>query len=118
MGFLRRFFGGDDSSRSSEADDQGFFLYVQCDNCGAKVRLRVHKQHDLNYEDGGYVWVKTIVDSKCFRPMRTVAHFDSNYRMTSSELEGGHYISREQYEAPEAVPDAEPDPPEEQSQTG
>jgi hypothetical protein len=102
MSFLKKLFGGGDSTRPSRTDDEGFFLYVQCDNCGAKVRLRVHKQHDLNMTDDGYEWVKTIIDSKCFRPMRTVAHFDGNYRMTDSELEGGRYISREQYEAPEA----------------
>jgi hypothetical protein len=108
MSFLKKLFGGDDSSRSSREDDQGFFLYVQCDHCGAKVRLRVHKQHDLNYSDEGYVWVKTIVDSRCFRPMHTVVHFDSKYRVTGSELEGGRYISREEYEAPEASQDHDP----------
>ena len=100
MGFLKKLFGGD-SKPSPGRDDEGFFLYVQCDNCQAKVRLRVHKQHDLNLTDAGYEWVKTIIDSKCFRPMHTVAHFDSHYRMTDFELDGGRYISREQYEAPE-----------------
>ena len=101
MSFLKKLFGGDDSKRSSGADDQGFFLYVQCDNCGAKVRLRVHKQHDLNYTDDGFVWVKTIIDSQCFRPMHTVVHFDRSYGVTTSELEGGRYISYEEYEAPD-----------------
>jgi hypothetical protein len=101
MSFLKKLFGGDDSNRSTGADDQGFFLYVQCDNCGAKVRLRVHKQHDLNITDDGYLWVKTIIDSRCFRPMQTEVHFDGSYRMTDYELEGGRYISREEYEAPD-----------------
>ncbi len=102
MGFLKKLFGGGQSDRSPGADDDGFFLYVQCDNCGAKVRLRVHKRHDLNVSDEGYEWVKTIVDSRCFRPMRTVARFDRDYQMTDFELEGGRYISHDQYEAPEA----------------
>jgi hypothetical protein len=102
MSFLKKLFGSGDSKRASGAGNEGFFLYVKCDDCGAKVRLRVHKQHDLNRTNDGYEWVKTIVDSKCFRPMRTVVHFDSNYRMTDAELDGGHYISREQYESPEA----------------
>lgn len=101
MSFLKKLFGDGDSKRFSGTDDQGFFLYVQCDNCGDKVRLRVHKQHDLNYTDDGYMWVKTIIDRQCFRPMHTVVHFDSNYRMTDSELDGGRYISQEEYEAPD-----------------
>jgi hypothetical protein len=109
MSFLKRLFGDGGSKRTSGSDDQGFFLYVRCDNCGAKVRLRVHKQHDLNLVDGGYMWVKTIVDNKCFRPMHTVVHFDSNYHITDSELEGGHYISFEEYEASEVSQVTEPD---------
>jgi hypothetical protein len=101
MSFLKKLFGGGDSNQPSGAGDEGFFVYVQCDDCGAKVRLRVHKQHDLSRTDDGYEWVKTIVDSKCFRPMRTVVHFDGNFRMTDAELDGGHYISREEYESPE-----------------
>jgi hypothetical protein len=100
MSFLKKLFGDSGSKRSSGSDDQGFFLYVQCDNCGSKVRLRVHKQNDLNQADGGYVWMKTIIDNKCFRPMHTVVHFDKNYRMTDSELGGGRFISLEEYEAP------------------
>lgn len=112
MSFLKKLFGGDDSNRSSGSDDQGFFLYVQCDNCAAKVRLRVHKQHDLNNTDDGYVWVKTIIDSRCFRPMHTVVHFDRSYHMVSHELEGGRYISREEYEAPDVSQVTETDQPE------
>jgi len=113
MSFLKKLFGNSGSNRSSGSDDQGFFLYVRCDNCGAKVRLRVHKQHDLNYFDGGYEWVKTIIDSQCFRPMHTVVHFDNNYHITDSELEGGRYISLEEYQASEVSQVTEPDQAEE-----
>jgi len=112
MSFLRRLFGSDDSSQPAGGDDDGFFLYVQCDQCGAKVRLRVHKQHELNVTDDGYVWVKTIIDNRCFRPMQTVAHFDRNYNMVSYELEGGRYISRAEYEAPDESHSTESDPAE------
>lgn len=97
MGILRRLFGGADAGRSGNAD--GFFLYVRCDRCGDKVRLRVHKQHDLNQAEGGYVWHKTIIDNRCFRPMPTVVHFDHNYNVSRAEIEGGRYIERDEYEA-------------------
>jgi hypothetical protein len=33
--------------------------------------------------------------------MHTVVHFDRNFHVIDSELEGGHYISLEEYEAPD-----------------
>ena len=61
--------------------------------------VQVDRQHDLNLTEEGYVWHKTIVDSKCFRPIPTVAHFDGKYNMTNFEIDGGHYISKEEYES-------------------
>ncbi|HZD10161.1 MAG TPA: hypothetical protein VE553_02375 [Candidatus Binatia bacterium] len=99
MGFLRRLFGGE--KKSSEGDSRGLYFYVQCDNCGARVRLRADKQYDLNRTDRGYEWHKTIVDSKCFRQIPTVVQLDRNYEVVHTEIDGGHYITREEYEAPE-----------------
>ena len=109
MGFLKRLFG---SSNRPYVDTQGVYFYVRCDNCNAVVRLRADKQHDLNREPNGFVWHKTIVDSRCFRPMRTVVHLDSGYHVTDVEIEGGHYISEAAYHAALAAPapqDAVPD---------
>lgn len=101
MDFLKRLFGGGDNQKTPQqyVDKDGLYFYVQCDKCGAKVRVRADKQHDLNRDDNGYIWHKTIVDSSCFRPIRTIAYLDNQYRMTSHEIEGGHYITQEAYEA-------------------
>jgi hypothetical protein len=101
MGFLKKIFGGGESRRQNSGDSDGFLVYVQCDNCDDKIRLRVHKQHELNRTDVGYVWHKTIIDNRCFQPIHTVVHFDTSYQMASSEIEGGHFISREAYEESE-----------------
>jgi hypothetical protein len=106
MGFLKRLFGSEGSSKGQGSDSKGFFFYVQCDNCGKKVRLRILKQYDLNYTNGGYVWHKTIVDSRCFREIQAVVHFDGNYNVTNADISGGSQISgeeysRKEYEAPE-----------------
>ena len=101
MGFLKRLFGGGGSSQGQSSDSEGFFFYVQCDNCGKKVRLRILKQYELNNSDNGYVWHKTIVDSRCFREIPAVVHFDSNYNVTNADINGGRQISREEYEAPD-----------------
>lgn len=97
MSFLRKLFGGGESKPT--ADKEGFFVYVQCDHCGKQLRLRVQKQHDLNREDGGYVWHKTIVDSRCFRQMPAVVHFDGAYDIVSAEIDGGRFISQAEFEA-------------------
>ncbi len=103
MGFLKKLFGGSDAppqKPTSTADPHGVYFYVQCDRCGAPVRLRADKQHDLLNEDGGgYTWHKTIVDNRCFRPMPTVVTLNANFEMVAHEITGGRYISREEYEA-------------------
>lgn len=101
MGLLKKLFGGNahDGAAKPFKDDQGVYLYVQCDRCGTAIRLRADKQYDLINEGGGYIWHKTIVDNRCFRPMPTVVHLNAAYEMVSHEISGGHYISRDEYEA-------------------
>ena len=101
MGFLKKLFSSDDSNQSKKSDPEGFFVYVQCDRCDAKVRLRINKQYDLIPSDDGYEWHKTIVDSRCFQRIPTVAHFDRGLNMTHADIQGGRYISLEEYEAKE-----------------
>ena len=108
MGFLKRLFGGSDSSGSNKAGGDGIFLYVKCGNCGDKVRLFIHKSHELNPSNGGYIWHKTIVDNKCFRPIKTVVTFDSQYNIINSEIDGAHYITQVEYEALEESQTTEP----------
>lgn len=106
MGFLKKLFGGEKEYK----DEHGIYFYVQCDHCGDKVQLRADKRHDLNRAEGGYVWRKTIVDSRCFRKMPTVVHLDRDYNVIHKEIEGGHYITKEEYEAEEPAADADEAP--------
>lgn len=106
MGFLRKLFSGE--KKGDQGDTQGLYFYVRCDNCGTRVRVRADKQYDLNRTDEGFTWHKTIVDSKCFRQIPTVVVLDRNYEVVSSEIAGGQYITREEYERPE--PPVEPEP--------
>ena len=105
MGFLKKLFGdrrdggNDNRPGGAPADPQGLYFYVQCDRCGAPVRLRADKQYDLINEGNGFTWHKTIVDNRCFRPMPTVVHLNAAYEMVSHEISGGHYITQDEYEA-------------------
>jgi len=97
MGFLKRIFGG--KQNVPYVDQQGIYFYVQCNNCGSQVRVRADKSHDLNRDGDGFVWHKTIVDSRCFRHIPVVVYLDRNYQVTSQEIEGGEFITEESYRA-------------------
>jgi hypothetical protein len=96
MGFFKRLFGG---GQSEYVDKTGIYLYARCDKCGTVVRVRADKQHDLNQDGSGFVWHKTIVDSKCFRRLETVVHFDGNYNVTNHEVQGGALVDEAVYES-------------------
>lgn len=102
MGFLKKLFGGKDDRERREktnTDPQGVYFYVLCERCGTPVRVRADKQYDLINEAGGFIWHKTIVDNRCFRPMPTVVHLNGSYEIVSHEISGGRYITEQEYEA-------------------
>lgn len=101
MGFLRRLFGGegDKKKAGSSSDPQGLYFYVECNRCHTIVRLRADKQYDLNDSNGGYVWNKTIVDSRCFQRMPAVVHLDRQHNLVSAEIEGGRFVTEADYNA-------------------
>lgn len=103
MGFLKRLFGLGEPK--AYVDTQGIYFHVKCDNCGSRVRVRADKQHDLNNDNGGYVWHKTIVDSRCFRRIQAVIYLDHSYTITSYDLAGGQLMSEADYLAEEAEND-------------
>lgn len=96
MGFLKKLFGG----QSAPADD-GLYFYVRCGNCERVLRIRVNKKNDLlsDWDRGGYTLTKEMMDDKCFRLMRAEIAFDQNFNITSQTIEGGQFITREEYEA-------------------
>ncbi len=100
MNFLRRFLG---KGRPSAEDTHALHLYVRCLHCGSPVHTRIDLRNDLNPEYGdelveGYLLVKEMMDAKCFRLMRAEVRFDPNRREVSRAIEGGQFISREEYE--------------------
>lgn len=95
MGFFKRLFGSE--KNEGYVDKQGVYFYVRCNNCGTIVRLRADKQYDLENNDGGYVWHKTIVDSKCFRPMPAVVTLNSSYELENADIQGGQFVSEADY---------------------
>ncbi len=81
-------------------DPDAIWLYVQCDRCGAVVAVRADRRYDLNPDEAGtgYVLIKEIMDDRCFRLMRAEVHLDDQYRMVEQTIEGGRFLSSEEYE--------------------
>ena len=98
MSFLKRLFGG-----GEPRDSDAIWLYVRCDNCGQKMKIRVDRRFDLrrDYDRGGYKLDKEIMDGTCFSLMMARLRFDTGYRVLSRELEGGTFLTREELEQEE-----------------
>lgn len=96
MGFLRKLFGG----RPSAPQDNGIYLYFRSKRAAdAVTKIRIEPKYDLNADGNGYVWHKTIVDSRYFSKINAIVHFDGNHNLTVSDIDGGELISAESYEA-------------------
>ena len=103
MGFLEKLaslFG----AKSAGGADDAIHLYVECERCKSRVHARLDRRHDISArEDGGYYVRKEMMDSKCFRLMAAEITFDSAYRIQSQEIQGGRFVTREEFEAPPAA---------------
>jgi hypothetical protein len=99
MGLLDRLRSLFSFTPSAETDD-AVYIYVECGRCKSRVRVRLDKRHDLSRgEEGGYFVRKEIMDSKCFRLMTAEIAFDGTYRIQSQEVQGGRFITRQEFEA-------------------
>jgi hypothetical protein len=97
---LKRAFAGGPRSRP----DDGFYYFVRCARCGDRVRVRIAPSSELQQEfagsgddPGGYSVRKMVIDQRCFRPIELRLSFDSRRRETAREIEGGEFITREEF---------------------
>jgi hypothetical protein len=86
--------------------DDGLYYYVRCGRCGDRVRVRVAPSSELQQEfetsrddPGGYSVRKVVVDQRCFRPFELRLRFDSRRKETAREIEGGEFITQDEFAA-------------------
>ncbi len=87
-------------------DPEGYWVYVQCNRCGEKLRSRIHLHNDLSIRYGKtsrantYITQKTIIGSgTCFQLIELTLIFDDQRKLTQREIEGGRFITKEEYAA-------------------
>lgn len=99
MSFLKRLFG----AGPQQSDDPALHLYVRCAKCGSVLHVRVDLRNELvpdygdNDQPSGYRLVKEMMDSRCFKLMRAELTFNARKQEISRTLEGGTFITAEEY---------------------
>lgn len=86
--------------RSTAAEQDILWLYVQCDNCREKVKVRVNPRADLVAESGEmpgscYTLHKEAMDDKCYRLIKIYLELDANRNILKQEITGGKYINKD-----------------------
>jgi exosome complex RNA-binding protein Rrp42 (RNase PH superfamily) len=60
----------------------------------------VNLYNDLSLMDeGGYILRKEIMDNQCYQLMHAEVRFDGRRQITSRDISGGEFITREEYES-------------------
>jgi hypothetical protein len=79
------------------------WLYVRCEACGEVIASRINLANDPTptYEGGDRAFYlhKTLIGSRrgCYRPIEVDLTFDANRRLTSREVRGGTFVTREEF---------------------
>lgn len=88
------------------------WLYVRCDVCGEVIASRINLANDPSptYEGGDRAFYlhKTLIGSRrqCYRPIEVELTFDANRRLTSQEVQGGTFVTREEFLAQDSQQEA------------
>ncbi|MGQ9814469.1 MAG: hypothetical protein ACUVR3_04870 [Candidatus Roseilinea sp.] len=100
MEILKRLFGG--QGKAARGDDASALLYyVKGNKCGAITRVRIDKYNELSLDDDGesYIARKVVVDNVCYGSVEIELRFDANRNEISRTIEGGTFVTRQEYEA-------------------
>jgi len=96
--------------KKTKKSHSAFWLYVQCDDCGEKIALRIDKKTDveINYDrldkaGAYYILNKEIIGNKCFNMIRTTAYLNRHYEIISNDTVNGKLITKQEYQAQDDV---------------
>ena len=92
-------------SAPTNADPNALWLYVRCARCHTPLAVRVDLRNEpsIDYEGGGYVLHKEMMDNKCFLLMHARVRFDARRQVVEQTVDKGEFITREEYEKAKAT---------------
>ena len=110
MKFFKRFLSGSGEESDSGDDPNLFWYYVRCGRCGEAVAVMARRGYDLveDYEESGgsdapsgYSLFKDVMgrSDTCFQQMRIEIRYNTSYEEQSRHIEGGRFITEEEYRA-------------------
>jgi hypothetical protein len=84
------------------SQEAAYWLYVQCDRCGEKIRSRVDLYNDLSaiYDASGtsYFCRKILMgQQRCYQKIEVEMWFDARRRLTERKISGGQFISADAF---------------------
>jgi hypothetical protein len=90
-------------SPSGHEEQRAYWLFVQCERCGEKIKARVDLFNDLSpiYEEAGvtYFCRKVLIgQARCYQKIEVEMTFDEKRRLTGREIKGGSFISEGEFE--------------------
>lgn len=81
-----------------------YWLFVQCNHCGEKIKTRVNLYNDLSIRYGeknkkdSYFCRKVIIGAdRCYRPIEVEMTFDGSKKLVDRQITGGQFISNEEF---------------------
>ena len=90
MGFLKKFFGGGETSSSSD-----FYTFnVRCDRCGETIEGRINLNNDLSLNDEGSYHVRKVLmgSGHCFQQIEVQLNFDTAKQLQEKQINGGKFV--------------------------
>jgi hypothetical protein len=102
--FGKLFGAGSESSGSSgvkRKGDEGLYFYVELDQTGEIVELRLIPRQELvpDYKNGGFFSRKVITGPRTLGRADALFRFDEQRKFTSAEISGGELSDEESYRA-------------------
>jgi DNA-directed RNA polymerase subunit RPC12/RpoP len=79
-------------------------IYLKCSRCGHVMEKRILKARDfvVSYEGNAAIMIdKLYVCDKCYNQIKVIAGFKRNYKPVYFEINGGEFITKEEYEEKE-----------------
>lgn len=89
------------AGKSPVSGDVGLYYFVKCNRCGEVIQVRINPMNDLSAADDGHGLFtrKTIVGRRCYNRIEAEFNYDSNRKLTNTEISGGTLVDKAAFQA-------------------